>query len=137
MFKNLLQLYSLLSCLIYAIICLISGAFLLNDVTLFAFPDLMYSYYYPSHLKTNHDFIQAHKDRHDIYEDLVKKTDKEITEMRLLEREDLRLQQKEDSARNTKRSILFKSQWFLLSLIFFGLHWRLYRKSLVKQSENQ
>jgi hypothetical protein len=73
--------------------------------------------------------FDSHRDRVELYKELCKKSDKDITEMRLHKKDELDQRQIRETRMNSRESIVFTAEWFLLSLLFLAIHGRLYHKS--------
>ncbi len=128
MIKNLLQLYSLLSCLIYTILCLIFAGFLLNHSTIYFFPDLKYRSY-PYHFDSNSEYLEHHKHQDEFYKELKKKSDNEIIEMRLQQQKEWEKRENKKTFSRSKEGMIYHGQWLFLSLVFLVIHWGIYKKS--------
>lgn len=125
-FKNLLSVYSLLVCFVLVFIILISLIFIVENIIKITLPKIMLS-----EVMVNYESNGNYK----IYvESLPQDTDKiakiktmseeELSEQRIHERE-YRL--KSMQAGGT-RGLITASQWLFFSLLFFIIHWFIYKK---------
>lgn len=129
MFKNILQLYSLVACLISAFLCLIFTGFLLNHTTAYVFPELRKQYFHYHSLESNAKYIASQPHEEDFYKELIKKSDKEVTEIRLAEKEEFDKGNQIETRLRAIEGIIFHAQWLFLTFIFLLIHSCLYRKS--------
>ncbi len=124
-FKNLQQVYALFICLISMIVLLFSAGNFLDDSTRLLFP----SYRNASQLLTfqsNEAYLQHHNFGGDAERLEAKKLFPEkLTEKRLLDQKHYM----EVEHFRTLDSLIKTIQWILVALLFFWLHWRLYKKS--------
>lgn len=122
MFK-LVQLYSLVMCLIASVIIMITVALMLGcitDITLVEYKE----YNYLNNFKNNEKYIE-YKIQSSVD---IKNLDSEtITSNRLLEKNNY-IEDKKGSAIS---SFIPLFTWFFTGFIFFIVHWRLYKRSTV------
>ncbi len=124
-FKNLQQIYALLVCLVSMIVLLIQGGNFLDDLTHFLFP----SYRNASQLLTFHSneaYLQHHNFGGEAERVEAKKlTPEKLTERRLIDQKHFI----EVEHFRALDSLIKTIQWILVALLFFWVHWRLYKKS--------
>ena len=120
MFKNLLQLYALVMCLISSIMIMITFGVMFNNVTELTLTE----YKHQAHLNnftTNEKYIN-YKTK------LGPLDEKELQRKRLLEKDSYIENQKS----NAISSLISGATWLFTGFIFFIIHWCLYRRSLKK-----
>ena len=125
--KNLFQLYTLLVCLICTIILIITTAFFLNGITDLIIPQYTnysslirydsresYMNYLEGKNMDNKQFLKA-----------VGPSPAQIDEKRAFDRQQF-LEVRKGSA---IQSLINTVEWAFIALIFFFIHWRLYKRS--------
>ena len=124
-FKNLQQVYALLICLVSMIVLLIQGGNFLDDSTRFLFP----SYRNASHLLTFQS-NEAYLRHYNFGSDTERLETKNLTPEKLTERR-LKDQKHFIEVEHFRAldSLIKTIQWILVALLFFLVHWRLYKKS--------
>lgn len=124
MFKNLLQLYSLLICMISVVLMIVVLgllSFSVGDLVLF-----QYKYSYElNKFNSNEKYIQHKKQNNKSQVNWSKLSEQEVTNLRLSEKEDYQDQKQSYALYN----ILDKAGWLIVGFIFFIIHWCLYKKS--------
>jgi len=128
MIKNILQVYALLVCLITVVILIISVSLSLNLVTNLLIPEYKYSYSLRQY-DSNDDYIEHYKDMG------TTQTQKVISLQQLTpnQLDEQRLQARARYLENQKASniggLIEDFQWILVAMIFFFIHWKIYKKS--------
>lgn len=128
MFKNLMQVYSLVVCLVASVVMMIALGVMLNSGT-----DLLLTEYKNAHQLINYDSDEKYIEykRSSAYTDHDKEKWKadnldHITEKRMADRADY-INGVKASAIN---GIINAMTWFITGLLFFIIHWRLYKRSM-------
>ncbi len=130
MFKNLLQIYALVSCFLATTIMMIASVFFLNSLTDLTIPQ--YAFYSSlSRFESNENFIFYFKKDRDLgdnkeVQELNKLSPTALSEKRIQEKEKFL----EDKRRGAIESLIRCLQWMVISSLFFYLHRRLYKKSV-------
>ena len=141
MFKNLLQVYALLVCLINTVFLLIMTCWGLNSITDLAMPeyknysrmlryvsDENYKDYFQDNY-SNQNYYDSNDSRRIHNETRLKEfqqlTPEKLTERRINDRNNFL----ENNRRNAIEGLIRSLQWLLVSLFFFAIHWRLYRRA--------
>lgn len=131
MIKNILQLYALLVCFITVIILIITCSLSLNYITDLLIPE--YKYYSAlRHYDSNEDFIEYYER----YEQTGKQETQKIISLKQLTPSQLdekrlneRRQYLEGQKVETIASLILTFQWIFIAMIFFFIHWKVYKKS--------
>lgn len=131
MFKNLFQLYTLVSCFIASIIVLVASIFFLSATVDFMFPQ--YTFYSAAvRYETNERYLfykkesNRYEDENKAKNEFEKLSPSELTEKRLQERAEFFITKKSKAIEN----IIHSLEWIFVSACFFYLNWRLYKRSL-------
>ncbi len=128
MFKNLLQLYSLLVCLIASIVMMVSVGLAFNETTTIWLVEYKNKVSLNNY-STNEKYISYNK-QYNGKKDLDKLTSEELVAKRVAERSDY-IQDKKDGSVSSLINIF---TWLLTGLLFFAIHWRIYKKDSVRNS---
>lgn len=121
MFRNLVQLYSMLICFISSFVMLIVFAISINamsDLLLTEFKHAKYLHPYES----NYTFKNHFTARRD---ELSKLDPKKLEDRRIIESDNY-IKDKKNQARY---DLINNMGWIISSLLFFTLHWFLYKRS--------
>ena len=128
MFKNLLQLYALVVCLINSVVLLCLTGWTLNSVMELVIPQYkhystMIRYSSDEHFVRHYESAYSYDD--DKLKEFQKLTPEKITKNRIAEKANFL-----DTTRGNAIEELIKAlQWLLVSAFFFLTHWNLYKRS--------
>jgi hypothetical protein len=115
--KNIFQIYTLLVCLISTIVLMIAFGMLLNSFT-----DLLIPQY------TRYSTLQEYESR----ESYINRN-KEFSTLSPPQIDEKRIRARKEYLQETKgraiEGIIHALQWALVGIIFFFVHWRLYKRS--------
>ena len=128
--KNLFQIYALLICLVSTIILIISTSFFLNGVTDLLIPQ--YKHYsslirYESNESYIGYFENNNGDNKKRLETLQQLTPSQLDEKRSNDKKEFLEEQKGRAI----ESIITSLQWAFVAMVFFFIHWRLYKRAKV------
>ncbi|MDA9163510.1 hypothetical protein N9N97_01350 [Rickettsiaceae bacterium] len=126
MFKNLLQLYSLLVCLIASVVMMVTVGAAFNEATTILLVEYKNKVILNNY-STNEKYI-SYDNRYNGKKDLDKFTSEELVAKRVAARSDY-IQDKKDGSVSSLINIF---TWFLTALLFFAIHWRIYKKDAAK-----
>ena len=126
--KNLLHIYALLVCFVTTLILIITFSWSLNALTSLFIPE--YKYYSSLRIfDSNESYLQHYeemgKDQAQRVAFLKQLSPAQLDGKRTVERNQYLEEQKADNV----TSLIFTLQWTLVALVFFLLHWRIYKKS--------
>lgn len=127
MFKNLLQLYSLLVCLVASIVMMVTVGHIFNETTTILLLEYKNKVHL-NHYSTNEKYLTYAEDNNKKQDILSKLTDEELAAKRVSVRADY-IQDAKDGAISSLISIF---TWFITALLFFAIHWRIYKKDADK-----
>ena len=125
MFKNLLQLYSLVMCLIASTVIMITIGLILGcitDLTLTEYKNAAYLNKFTTNEKYINDINQSANEKSESIKDLDQET---IKNKRLDEKNEYI----EDIKSRAVSSLISVFTWFITGFIFFIIHWCLYKRS--------
>jgi predicted tellurium resistance membrane protein TerC len=128
-FKNILQVYALVVCLIASTALMIASVMALNSLTDLIIPH--YKHYSSlSRFESNERYLD-HK------QETYAADDKRLKELNKLSGEEISAKKDrekkeflEDKKKQAIESLIQCLQWIIIASLFFCLHWRLYKKSL-------
>ena len=126
--KNVFQIYTLLICLISTVILIISTTLLLNSLTDLLIPQYKH---YSSLIRyeSNGNYLQYMEDNYNTNKDrliaLKNLSSAQMDEKRANGKKEF-LEEKKGSA---IESLIATLQWGFVALVFFFIHWRLYKRS--------
>ena len=124
MFKNLVQLYSLFVCLIASIVMMIAIGIMLGNITDILLPEYKYINQLDK-FTSNEKYIDYQKQTDSSNKERLQIIDSDsVAEKRLAEREDYINRIKGDAISTLINCIT----WLITSLVFFVIHWRMYRR---------
>ena len=124
MFKNLVQLYSLFVCLIASIVMMIAIGIMLGNITDILLPEYKYINQLDK-FTSNEKYIDYQKQSDSSNKERLQIIDSDsVAEKRLAEREDYINRIKGDAISTLINCIT----WLITSLVFFVIHWRMYRR---------
>lgn len=130
--KNMLQLYTLLICAISVIILLVVSGLSLNSFVNLLLPEYT-NYSTLGRYESNEAYIRSREQQYNYNREEVRQeimalrqlSPQTLTEQRLTARKDFL----EDQRRRNIQDLIIYFEWAFVSLLFFYIHWRLYRKS--------
>ena len=125
MFKNLVQLYSLVVCLIASIVMMITIGIILGNATDILLPEYKYMNQLDK-FTSNEKYIDYQKQSDPINKERLQIIDSDsVAEKRLAEREDYINRIKGDAI----STLINCTTWLITGLFFFVIHWRIYKGS--------
>ena len=125
MFKNLVQLYSLVVCLIASIVMMIAIGIMLGNITDILLPEYKYMNQLDK-FTSNEKYIDYQKQSDPINKERLQIIDSDsVAEKRLAEREDYINRIKGDAI----STLINCTTWLITGLFFFVIHWRIYKGS--------
>lgn len=132
MIKNLKQLYALAVCIVCSLVLIICIGFGFTALLSYATPRHMINHSYRSDFdifESNEKFIESFSYNKERTDELKKLPVDKLTAMRLSKREAFLVREKG----NAIHSLLRITPWMLTALIFFFIHWHLYRRFSEKE----
>lgn len=125
MFKNLIQLYSIAICFLSSTILMALLLFSGNNLSYVVFPEYMNKIVLSS-FDSDEEYLERQaKENNQKYERLIKMLPNELSKKRLKDRENY--------IKNSKtlalQSLITQIYDVLIALVFFIIHWRLYKRS--------
>jgi hypothetical protein len=123
MFKNIKQLYSLAVCFVCIMILMVTLGTSIHDIIHYMNPEY-YQRYALERYKSNEEYIASFSDEKKRKE-FEKIPEEKMTEMRLQKREEYLKDQKGE----LPWTLLDKLPWAVTALLFFILHWAIYRRA--------
>ena len=124
MFKNLIAFYAMTVCFLAVIVLMIANVHLLKNALDLCIPEHRNAFYHD--FTSNENFVARKKKDANTAEnkEISQWTDQEITTKRLLEK---KINQEE--YRSFRISVILDDViWIVMAALFFGVHWRLYKK---------
>lgn len=137
--KNLLQVYALFVCFISTLILIVGSVILLQSLTDLIFPEFM-NYDSLRKYETNESYRQSlekaaiqQKDDWENEYKVQRESAHKYLQMTPKELEEKRRQERKEFIEGRKHSslvgIVKNLEWLVVALIFFFLHWRLYKRA--------
>jgi hypothetical protein len=127
--KNLFQVYTLLICLISTIILLVCAGIFLSSITNIIIPQYT-NYSHMIRFQSNESYLRHTHDMGD-YGDL--KAAEKLKDLSPAQLTQKRMDEKTTFLENTRGSsistLIGVIEWSLIALVFFLIHWRLYKRS--------
>jgi len=127
--KNLFQVYTLLICLISTVILLVCAGVFLSSITNIIIPQYT-NYSHMIRFQSNESYLRHAYSMGD-YGDL--KPAEKLKELSPTQLTQKRIDEKTTFLENTRGSslsnIISVIEWSLVALLFFFIHWRLYKRS--------
>lgn len=127
--KNIFQVYTLLICLISTVILLVCAGIFLSSITNIIIPQYT-NYSYMIRFQSNENYLRHAYNVGD-YGDL--KTAEKLKDLSPTQLTQKRMDEKTTFLENTRGSslstIISVIEWSLVALLFFFIHWRLYKRS--------
>jgi hypothetical protein len=128
MFKNLLQAYALLSCLIFSIITFVVLAGSINHATFYFFPELE-RHTPPFELETTQNYIELRKNSEILYAELKKLPLEAIEQRRKQELATWKLEETSKIKASNLQNLIKNLPWVVLSLVLLCIHVIIYKRS--------
>lgn len=127
-FKNIFQIYTLLVCLISTIILIISIALFLNALTDLLIPQYKH-YSYLVRFESNESYLRSSESHYGVNKERLT----ELKHLSASQMDEKRINEKKEYLEEQKgkaiESLISTLQWAFVALVFFFLHWRLYKRS--------
>lgn len=133
--KNLSQVYSLIVCLVASMVLMVSSGLILSKSLSFFAPEWTNSYEFSKYY-SNEAYLKDFENQHSFYDSQRAELEKQrFTELKTLDESALtskRLQEEAELKLRISagaRAVVLESMlWFLVGLIFFAIHWSLFRR---------
>lgn len=132
MFKNLIQLYALIICLICTLILMVNIGFLMN-----ASSEIVFMNYVNRNTLYKYDSNESYLK----WEQSLKNSGEvdKLLSLSSLEVEKLRIAEKENTKKEISytaiKNIINSSIWLIITFLFFIFHWKLHKKSALISNE--
>ena len=126
MFKNLIQLYSIVICCLASITLMVLLLFSGNNLLYLVFPEYMNKIHLAS-FDSDEEYLEAEqaKENKQKYEKLVKMSPNELSKKRLHDKE----RYIQDTKTSSIQNLIISVYEMLIALVFFIIHWCLYKRS--------
>ncbi len=134
MIKNILQVYALLVCLITVIILIVTLSISLNTITNLLIPEYKYNYNLRQY-DSNDDYIQHYKEMGTNHAQTVISLQQLPPSQLAEKRTNERARYLKNQRASNIGSLIESFQWILVAMIFFFIHWKLYKKSEKQSSK--
>ncbi len=135
MFKNLLQVYTLLSCFVYTLIALINLAGSINHASFYFFPELE-MHQPPSELETTERYVETRKHSEILYNELKKMPLEAIEQRRKQELATWKLEETHKVKASNLQHLIKNIPWLILSLMLLSIHVIIYKRNRHETTPN-
>lgn len=122
--KNIFQIYTLFVCLICTVILIVTAALFLNSVTNLIIPQYKH-YAMFIRYESNDNYLRHYEDYKERLAALKQLSPAQLEEKRANDKKEYLEEQKGYAI----QSMISTLEWALIALIFFFIHWRLYKRS--------